>query len=261
MARWNIRKAVEYLALYKKEKPEVYARLAQRIDLAEDEPKRWSERAEKIYLPDTNGVIEQFEGYFDLADAVIDEWDENNMPLWPKALAEVPKEQRCILKQADVVMLMYLMEHEFSAETQRLNFDYYEKRTLHRSSLSPSIHCLMGLRVGESEHAYQYLCRSAYVDIDNNQRNTREGIHAASAGGTWQCVTLGYCGMSTTDTGELCFTPHLPEQWQCVRYHIRWRGADLRITVTQDGVDVEQENGTQPVVYLCGGERRTARRI
>ena len=67
--------------------------------------------------------------------------------------------------------------------------------------------------------------------------------------------------MSTTDTGELCFTPHLPEQWQCVRYHIRWRGADLRITVTQDGVDVEQENGTQPVVYLCGGERRTARRI
>lgn len=260
LARWNIRKAVEYMNRYEKEKPEVYARIAERIGLDKAELDVWAQRAEMIYLPDTSGVIEQFEGYFDLADAVIDRWDENNMPLWPESLKDVPKEKRCILKQADVVMLMYLMEHEFTPETQRLNFDYYEKRTLHRSSLSPSIHCLMGLRVGESEHAYQYLCRSAYVDIDNNQRNTREGIHAASAGGTWQCVTLGYCGMSTTDKGELCFTPHLPEQWERVRYHIRWRGADLRITVTHDGVKVEQESGTEPAVYWCKGERLTAQR-
>ena len=66
--------------------------------------------------------------------------------------------------------------------------------------------------------------------------------------------------MSTTDKGELCFTPHLPEQWERVRYHIRWRGADLRITVTHDGVQVEQESGSEPAVYWCKGERLTAQR-
>ncbi len=260
LARWNIRKAAEYLEKYKEEKPEVYAAITGKLGITQSETDAWTAHADKIYLPDTSGVIEQFEGYFKLTDAVIDSWDENNMPLWPKALEHVPRQQRCILKQADVVMLMYLMEHEFSLETQRINFDYYEKRTLHRSSLSPSIHCLMGLRVGESRHAYEYLCRSAYVDITNNQRNTREGIHAASAGGTWQCVTLGYCGMTTTAEGELSFEPHLPEQWSRAAYHIRWRGADLAITVTHDGVRVEQESGGQPVVYWYGGKKRTAER-
>lgn len=260
LARWNIRKALEYLARYKEEKPEVYNRLTEKLGITREEQEDWGAHASRIYLPDTNGVIEQFEGYFQLADAVVDRWDENNMPLWPESLMAYPREQRCILKQADVVMLLYLMEHEFSMETQRENFHYYEKRTLHRSSLSPSVHCLMGLRVGESEHAYQYLCRSAYVDIDNNQRNTREGIHAASAGGTWQCVTLGYCGMSTTDEGELSFTPHLPDKWQQVRYHIRWRSADLAITVTHEGVSVVQESGRETTVYWYDGQRRKAQR-
>lgn len=261
LARWNIRKALEYLARWETEKPEIFTRVTSRLQLEQEERAEWTSCAEKIYLPNTDGVIEQFEGYFDLSDAVIDTWDENNMPLWPEALKDVPKEKRCILKQADVVMLMYLMEHEFSPEIQRMNFDYYEKRTLHRSSLSPSIHCLMGLRVGASEHAYQYLCRSAYVDIENNQHNTREGIHAASAGGTWQSVTLGYCGMSTTNKGELCFTPHLPDNWERVRYHICWHGANLGITVTHDDITVRQESESEPVVYWYHGERRTAKKL
>lgn len=258
LARWNIRKALEYLDKLAAENPAAADRLTEKLGITQAERAEWARRADKIYLPDTTGVIEQFEGYFELADAVIDRWDENNMPLWPESLKDVPKEKRCILKQADVVMLMYLMEHEFSLETQRANFDYYEKRTLHRSSLSPSIHCLMGLRVGAGDHAYAYLCRSAFVDMDNNQRNTREGIHAASAGGTWQCVTLGYCGMSTTAEGELAFRPRLPRQWQRVKYRIRWRGADLEITVTHAGVTVRQLSAGAPTVYWCNGEKFAA---
>ena len=257
LARWNMRKAIELL---NQQPDEVRTPLMKKIGLTEQELKQWVSRAEKILLPDMTGIIEQYEGFFTLEDAVIDQWDQNNMPMWPEKLKNVPREQRCILKQADVVMLLYLMEHDFPYDVQKKNFSYYEQRTLHRSSLSPSVHCLMGLRVGESRHAYEYLCRSAYVDIDNNQRNTKEGIHAASTGGTWQCITLGFCGMSTTADGELTFAPKLPDCWSKVSFCIRWRNADLRICVTQDHLSVIQESGPEAVPYWYCGERHTAER-
>lgn len=160
------------------------------------------------------------------------------MPLMPKELKGKPKNEISILKQADVIMLMFLLENKFDLETQRLNFDYYEKRTLHRSSLSPSIHCLMGLRVGDTKRAYDYLERSAYVDLDNNQGNTREGIHAASAGGSWQAVVFGYCGMKIAKDGMLSFEPNLPTNWSKVKYSITWKGQLIDVLIKKDKIDL-----------------------
>ena len=123
---------------------------------------------------------------------------------------------------------------EIDPETQRTNYEYYEKRTLHRSSLSPSMHALMGVRLGLADHAYQYLERSAYVDLDNNQGNTREGLHAASMGGTWQAVVIGYCGLHLDQNGNPALTPHLPPQWKQVRFRINHHGKRLLITVHGD---------------------------
>ncbi len=254
LAKWNILKAVELLKEYKISKPDVYFKITQKISLLEDELINWEERANKIYIASQTGLIEQFDGYFKLKDATIDKWDEKGMPLLPESLKGLRGNERCILKQADVVMLMFLMEHEYDLETQRINFDYYEKRTLHRSSLSPSIHCLMGLRVDDSQRAYSYLERSAYVDITNNQRNTREGIHAASAGGTWQCITLGYCGMSISKENVLTFNPHLPQRWNDVSFSIVWKGDVLRIHVSHSGVSVTSQNKTHGLEYIVKGK-------
>ncbi|MFZ2539722.1 MAG: glycosyl hydrolase family 65 protein [Oscillospiraceae bacterium] len=256
LAKWNITKALEVLSSYKTQKPQIYSKLKEKIFLSEEELQDWEEKAQKIYVRNKTGLIEQFDNYFKLEDAVIEEWDKNGMPVLPKKLESFPKEQRCILKQADVIMLMFLMEYEFDLETQRINFDYYEKRTLHRSSLSPSIHALMGLRVGDSKRAYSYLERSAYVDITNNQRNTKEGIHAASAGGTWQCVTLGYCGMSIDNDGGLVFTPHLPQNWSEVNYSICWKGSPMRITVKDNDVTIILEDAKETVMYKVRGKEK-----
>ena len=43
-----------------------------------------------------------------------------------------------VVKQADVVMAMYLLWDDFPAEVRAANFRYYEPRTGHGSSLSPS---------------------------------------------------------------------------------------------------------------------------
>jgi len=239
LAQWNILCALELLADCQSRKPDVYQRLWKKLKLTQEELRNWRRRAQIMYVGAHKGLIEQFDGYFDLPDAVITEWDDNNMPLMPKAFQGKRGNERCILKQADVVMLLFLLAHDYDIETQRVNFDYYEQRTLHRSSLSPSIHCMMGLRVGDDKRAYAYLERSAYVDVRNNQGNTREGLHAASAGGTWQCVTLGYCGMGIDSDGVLAFAPKLPSRWSRVRFRIVWRGTPLTITVTHEDVRVE----------------------
>ncbi|NLK26975.1 MAG: glycoside hydrolase family 65 protein [Clostridiales bacterium] len=237
MARWNMLTAVKHLRKYYTEKTEKCKELFRKLSLNEAELEEIEKNANKIYIPISEGLIEQFEGYFNLIDHEIHEWDENNMPLLPKALKGIKRDKTTILKQADVVMLMFLFDEEFDENTKRKNFDYYERRTLHRSSLSPSIYCLMGLRVGESERAYDYLCRSAFVDIDNNQGNTREGIHAASAGGTWQALVFGYAGLKIKND-QLHFTPRIPEKWTKLSFSLFWKGDLIHIEISKDQVKI-----------------------
>jgi kojibiose phosphorylase len=217
-------------------KSDLATAICRKIGLTDEEIKVWLDRAANIYLPDTTGVIEQFEGFFDIPDAYITEWDDKGMPVMPKSCEGKPRDDRPILKQADVVMLMKLLPEELSLEVQRMNYDYYEKRTLHRSSLSPSVHAQVGVQLGLDTRAYQYLERSSYVDLDNNQRNLREGLHAASTGGTWQAIVMGYCGMHLDKDDKLAFNPKLPKQWKKVRFRINWRGKDKLVTIEGDRV-------------------------
>lgn len=256
LARWNINQAIHQLRAMQKNDPVLAQELMRKIHLDESEIKTWQHKADKVFLQATEGLIEQFDGYFDLDEAIVTKWDKNGMPIMPDNPNNVPRMQRKILKQADVVMLLYLLPELFDAQTQRTNYQYYEQRTRHGSSLSPSIHCLMGLRVGDDQRAYQYLERSAYVDLHNNQKNVREGIHAASTGGTWQCVTMGYCGMNINQARELHFVPRLPDNWQEVRFTIHWQGDRQYIQVKGDQVRIDSQNN--PITYYVNGEAKTS---
>lgn len=254
IAKWNMLTAVKHLREYKAYNPDKCRKLFEKLDLDETELEHVEKNAAKIFIPVKEGLIEQFEGYFNLKDHEIYEWDKNKMPVIPKELKGVKRADTTIIKQADVVMLLFLFDEEFDAVTKRINFDFYEKRTLHRSSLSPSIYCIMGLRVGESERAYDYLCRSAFVDIDNNQGNTREGIHAASAGGTWQALVFGYGGLSIKND-QLHFSPRLHEKWIRIRFSIVWKGDLIDIEICKDSVKLFSRR-TQWSYFVDGKEHK-----
>ena len=236
MAKWNIETALSALSRMREKNPDFVQSVLRRIHLTDAEMADWRRHAHQIYLHDETGLIEQFDGYFDIPDAIITEWDEHGMPRMPASCVGKKGMQRPILKQADVVMLMKLLPDCYDEDTQRVNFEFYERRTLHRSSLSSSMHALMGARLGLADHAYRYLERSSYVDLDNNQRNIREGLHAASMGGTWQAVVMGYCGLHLNEQGEPAFAPHLPPQWKQVRFCLNWRGKKLQVTVKDNQV-------------------------
>ena len=149
------------------------------------------------------------------------------MPRYPKGYHHFNCETTQLLKQPDVVMLMYLLPDEFDAEIKRANFDYYEARTLHKSSLSPSIHAIMGIEVGDTTRAVQYFERSAFVDLSDNQGNTDEGMHIASAGGTWQILVNGFGGLRILG-GRVALNPWVPDDWEGIRF--RLAGAAARST-------------------------------
>lgn len=255
LARWNLRYVISLVRKMINEDREAYISLIQKTGLTDDEIEFWDRVQQNLYLPKKEGtrLLEQFEGYFDLEEVLIEEYDENDWPIRPKKLNEMSKSQTQIIKQADVVMLLYLMGEEFDEETIRENYKYYEKRTLHGSSLSPSIYAIMGLRTGDTSKAYRYLRRSAFIDLLDLQKNTREGIHAANTGGVWQTVVFGFAGVSVEEDGVLSISPKMPEEWECLTFRLHYRGAWLEITVNHDNhVKVTKLDGDPIAVRING---------
>jgi kojibiose phosphorylase len=232
LAQWHLEESVR---LYEDLSLHHYGRLETiqaAIGLDRAEVEHWRKVAERIVSPlhRERELIEQFEGYLDRNDVPITEWDANDMPRYPPGYHHFNCEDTMLLKQPDVVMLMYLLPDDFSIEAKQENFDFYEARTLHKSSLSPAIHAIMGIEVGDHTRALQYFYRSALVDLADNQGNTAYGIHIASAGGTWQILVNGFGGLRLRH-GQLTFNPWLPDQWQEIRFKLRWRGNSLSVTI------------------------------
>ena len=249
LAQWHLTQAVNLFDELRDQHPEAFAALGSKIGLEPKERDRWQEVADgPVGARHREGVIEQFTGYFERDDVPITEWDENNMPRYLKGYNHFNCETTQLLKQPDVVMLMYLLPDEFDAGIKRANFDYYEARTLHKSSLSPSIHAIMGIEVGDTTRAVQYFERSAYVDLSDNQGNTDEGMHIA-------------CGRDLADPRQrvrwaahprrrVALNPWLPDDWEGIRPP-RWRGRPIHVTVDHEHVTLRlggPDGGTEEVI-------------
>ncbi|MDN5324446.1 MAG: kojibiose phosphorylase [Thermosipho sp. (in: thermotogales)] len=242
LARWNIIKAIEYLNIVKEKYPEIYSKIKKKVQITEDELNHWRDVINKLFIPwdKESKLIEQFEGYFMLEDKEIKEFDEKNMPKWPKGvdLSNLNKYQ--LIKQPDVIMAMFILPEEFDDETKKVNYEYYEKRTMHKSSLSPSIYAILGLSIGNHEKAYQHFMRTALVDLENNQENTEHGIHAASAGGTWQAAIFGFGGMKIKEN-KLEFKPWLPKHWKSMKFKVIFKKKLYSVCITKNNVKVTEK--------------------
>jgi kojibiose phosphorylase len=137
------------------------------------------------------------------------------------------------------VLAMLLLSDEFDERTKRINYEYYKKRTMHKSTLSASIYSMMGLSLGDDSEAYQCFMRTANTDILDTQSSTWEGIHIAAAGGTWQAAVLGFAGMHVDAEGTLRFKPRLPAGWKEMTLRVFFRGSLFEIRLRQDDAQVK----------------------
>lgn len=144
--------------------------------------------------------------------------------------AEVNEMQ--ILKQADVVMLTYMLPELFTAKVCLSNLQFYEARTIHDSSLSKAIHGIVAARCGNPEQSYQFWYEGAQIDLGDDPHSCDDGIHAAATGAIWLGVIQGFVGLSVRN-GELHLAPALPQGWKTLTFPLHWQGSEMLISLSQ----------------------------
>lgn len=254
MAHWNIKKAMEYYRLLKEEKPEVFHKLYQKMDL-ENAYLIWNDRVDKIYLPvprESDMVIPQDKNYLTYKDIDLTKYKNQTQVgsmFLDYNLEQVNKIQ--VSKQADIMILFFLMEDMFSLEVKKANWNYYEPRTLHDSSLSLSTHCILANDMGDYDMAYNLFRRACNIDLGPNMKSSDDGIHAASIGGIWQSIVYGFGGVRMLN-GNLRIEPKLPKTWSSLNFKIIWKGQTLNITVLKDILIIENISKEKEVkVHVC----------
>lgn len=210
----------------------------------------------RIWLPeaDENGVIPQDDTF--LSKPVIDlsqyKKDAGKQTiLLDYSRAEVNEMQ--ILKQADVVMLNYLLPERFDPRQCRANMNFYEPRTIHDSSLSKAIHGIVAARCGDTQSAYRFWRDGADIDLGCDPHSSDEGIHAAATGAIWSGAVQGFAGLQVLN-GELHFSPSLPSQWHCLSFPLQWQQTPLRVTIDSEGITLDSP---APISLMLWGHRVT----
>jgi trehalose/maltose hydrolase-like predicted phosphorylase len=198
-----------------------------------DEPARWREIGDRMLVLHTpDGLIEQHEGFLSLSRAP-DERAGHDELAWQRDRMEWRD-----VKQADVVMLMSLLEPQFTPEQRLGNYRLYEPLTRHLSSLSEAVHSVVARRLGLHEEADSYLRRAIAIDLDDSRDNRASGLHMATQGGLWQAVAIGCAGVRAGATA-LEIDPHLPPGWTRLRFRIAYRGVPLLLTLAPDEIEIE----------------------
>jgi alpha,alpha-trehalose phosphorylase len=129
-----------------------------------------------------------------------------------------------VVKQADLVLALYLCGDRFDAEQKARDFAYYESITVRDSSLSASIQAIVAAECGHLELALAYLGETAFIDLRDLASNTHDGLHLAALAGAWQAVVAGFGGMR--DYGEtLSFAPWLPARLTRLSFGLLYRGS------------------------------------
>jgi maltose phosphorylase len=254
MATWCLQYTIEALQQVRNTAQERYTAILQQTTFdAVKETEKWQHIVDNMYYPvdEERGIFLQQDGYLDKEQILAKDLDPAQRPLnqkwsWDRIL------RSCFIKQADVLQGLYFLEDRYDMDTLRRNFDFYEPRTVHESSLSPCVHAILAAKLGDEQRAHEFYLRTSRLDLDDYNNDTEDGLHITSMAGTWMSVVEGFAGMRVRD-GQLQFTPFLPGKWQSFAFNIRFRGRVLKIKVSKQGVHIE--NGSvEDITVLVYGE-------
>jgi alpha,alpha-trehalose phosphorylase len=248
MARENLRYAVDTVATLRTEKPDILQALITKTGLQPEEADMWARAADNMYVPfdAATGIYPQDDGFLDRQP-----WDFENTPAdrYPLLLFYHPLNiyRSRVIKQADVILAMFLLGHEFSAEAKRRNFDFYDPLTTGDSSLSSCIEAIVALEVGEFDKAVTYMRAALLMDLADVGGNVTDGCHIASMGGTWMAFVYGFGGLRDYD-GMLSFRPQRPpEARSSLRFSLTYRGRALEVEIAPDSTTYTMREGDELV--------------
>ena len=256
MARLNLVTAAEEVRRLQADDPAAYAALCDAVQLRPEEPATWERAAAAMYVPyDVQRGIHPQDDVFLTREV----WDLASTPAdqFPLLLHHHPLViyRHQVLKQADIVLAMFLLGEEFSREQKERNFDYYDPLTTGDSSLSACVQSIVAAEVGRDRQALEYFRYALLMDLADVAGNVSDGVHVASAAGVWLNLVFGFGGLRDFD-GQVRFSPRLPASWESLAFSVRIGGRQLRVRLTHLEERYLVETG-RPLDVTIRGEQLT----
>ena len=223
MAKWCLNYAKENLENLKANYPSDYARIVQATNFNESELEEFGTVAEQMYFPfsEEHGVYLQQDGFLDKELITVKDLDRSIRPInqhwsWDRILRSP------YIKQADTLQGFYFFEDHFSKAEIEKHFDFYEPFTVHESSLSPCVHSIQAALLDRMPQAYEFYLRTSRLDLDDYNKEVKEGCHITSMAGTWMSIVEGFGGMRVKND-TLYFSPKIPDQWEAYSFKVNFR--------------------------------------
>ncbi|UTT68286.1 HAD-IA family hydrolase [Arthrobacter sp. DNA4] len=268
MAAWVCSQAAGIMAfLHGSER----AGLMDRLGVTDEEAAGWERLGTTMYVPfHRDGVISQFEGYEQLKELDWEHYrdtygDIERLDLILEAEDDETNGYK-LAKQADVLMLPYLLGHEglltvlqrlgygFTHEQLNRTIEYYLARTAHGSTLSRVAHASVLAGV-DADRAWDSFREALDADLDDTQHGTtRAGIHLGAMAGTIDVVQRSFAGLRFSgDT--ILFAPNLPTGLRAVAFDVLYRGHRLRIHLKDGDMSIASAPGDAgPIKVHVGGQ-------
>ncbi len=247
LARENLRFAADVVEQMQGNNPEHFRALVLRTGVTPGEAADWRRAAGQMYDPidERLGIHPQDDEFLDL-----EKWDFENtsQDQYPLLLNFHPLViyRHQVTKQADVVLAMFLLGHEFSPEQKQRNFDYYDQLTTGDSSLSACIQSIVAFEIGYDDLALRYLINALLMDLADAGGNVKDGCHIASMGGTWMAVVHGLAGLRDYG-GRISFRPN--KQVGHLRFRLTVRGQRLAVVIDAGKMTYLLEQGDGLTIY------------
>lgn len=254
MASWNMEYAARSLALLEKQDARRYESALSRLGMSGGEVENWLYICSNMYLPfwEEQGVFEQQDGYRDKVLEKASSIPAAELPIsrswsWDRIL------RSCFIKQADVLQTFYMLPENFSRETMKRNFDFYEPKTVHESSLSALAHSIVASRVCDFEKALSLFEHSITLDLENRNKDTADGLHITSMAGAYSCICLGFAGIRI-EHGRLSMSPHVPRGWDGYSFSMVLKENRMRIAIEKSLISVYWDSYETIIIRIFESE-------
>ena len=205
-----------------------------------------SEKMVILYDKETK-LYEQHDGFFDLPHIDINSIPEEEFPLYSHWTYDRIY-RNDMIKQPDVLMFMFLYSQDFTLEEKRVNYEYYEPRCIHESSLSPSIHSIFACELNKLDEAKKFFEFATRLDLDDYNCNTKEGIHTTSIAAAWMNIVYGFGGLRS-DREVLSINPIIIDGWDSYSFKLKYKGAKIKIEVNKSKVIITTDKKVKLRIY------------